>query len=156
MMPWKGGEGVLGCGLSPGKGSEAGPGRRAMLSVQGPPHRCCQPGAAVGLHHRDADEDVRAGPTPVLHVHLQPLRLFCGVQRHPRDPAGGVRRHDPAGHLCAALHPASQDLQDHQVSAGQLGPGGARAPGAPRGEPWAGLHPSHFPGSLQVHLWPLV
>lgn len=100
-----------------------------MLRLPPPllPRRRSQPRAAGPLHHRDADEDVWAGSAPVLHVHLQPLRLLRGVQRHPGDPAGGIRRHEPPGHLRAALYPPPQDLQDHQVSAGRVG----AAPAAP-------------------------
>lgn len=110
-MPWKGRE-CIGRGSSRAEhwGTQClGP---AVLC------RCRQPRAAGPLHHRDAHEDVRAGPAPVLHVHLQPLRLLRGVQRHPGDLAGGVGSHDAPGHLCAPLHPPPEALQDHQVSAG--------------------------------------
>lgn len=106
--------GVGGGGLGQGRGPEAGLGERDKVREReserdaeaGPPTcRRGQPGAAGALHHRDADEDVRAGAAPVLHVHLQPLRLLRGVQRRAGAPARGVGRHEPAGHLRAALHP---------------------------------------------------
>lgn len=106
-----------------------------LLLPAPPPHpRCCQSCAAGTLHHRDADEDVRAGPAPVLHVCLQPLRLLRGVQWHPGGAAGGVRGHEPPGHLCAALHPSASPLQDHQVS--------SRYPCGQQTEAW--LHSSSF------------
>lgn len=104
---------------SPGAEEEEG---RKQRSGPAALRRCRQPRAAGSLHHRDVAEDVRAGPAPVLHVHLQPLRLLRGVQRHPRDPVGGVGSHDTAGHLRAPLHPAPEALQDHQVSAGSQDP----------------------------------
>jgi len=101
--------------------------------------RHCQLGAAGTLCGRDAAEDVRAGPAPVLHVALQPLRLLRGVRRDLGDHPGGAWHLVTPGHLGAALHPAPPHLQDHQVGEGSLGVLGLTVPGHHWPWPWGGL-----------------
>lgn len=79
-----------------------------------------QPGAASTLRGRDAAEDVRTGPAPVLHVPLQPLRLLRGVFGDLGDHPGGAWHLVTPGHLRPALHQAPPHLQDHEVGEGPL------------------------------------
>lgn len=81
-----------------------------------------QQGAAVSVHRGDAAEDVQSGPGPLLRGVLQPLRLLRGVRRHRGDHPGGDGDHASAGHLCAALRPAAQDLQGDAVRGASADP----------------------------------
>lgn len=77
--------------------------------------RASQQGPAAAVHPRDVDEDVRVWPADLFHGAVQPLRLLCGVRRHPRDTACGDGGHPAHRHLRAPLHPTAQDIQDDSV-----------------------------------------
>lgn len=77
--------------------------------------RASQQDPAAALHSGDVDEDVRLWPADLFHGAIQPLWLLCGVWRHPRDAARWDGIHPAHRHLCAALHPTAQDIQDDSV-----------------------------------------